>query len=134
MGSAVPAAAFTVIEPYAAIASASSTVERFFEGTRLPSPLPPPAIAVPWRQDSLMHRTAPDDDLADEIRDVMELAGRLSGDRTALREWIEAGRRRAALPHVPLCSRCSRPDIKAVYEPAQERVIDIRSRQRHPQK
>ena len=79
-----------------------------------------------------MLRTATEHDLAEDIRDAMEVAGRLAGDRAALREWIEAGRRRAVLPHVPLCARCSRPDVQAVHEPAQERVIDIRSRQRNP--
>jgi hypothetical protein len=78
-----------------------------------------------------MLRTAFDHDVADDIRDVMELAGQLLHDRIALRWWIEAGRRRAALPHVSLCSRCSRPDIQPIDEPAQQRVIDIRSRQRN---
>jgi len=73
-------------------------------------------------------------DVATDIRDVMDVAGQLAGDRAGIRAWIEFGRSRAALPHVAVCARCTGPEVKAIHEPAQERVIDFRSRQRDAKK
>jgi len=81
-----------------------------------------------------MFRTAPTEDLADDIRDVMEVAGRLAAHRPALRAWIEAGRSRATLPHVAMCASCSGPEVESVYKAPQEGVIDFRSRYRDAKK
>lgn len=73
-------------------------------------------------------------DVATDIRDAMEVAGQLAGDRAGIRAWIEFGRSRATLPHIAVCSRCVGPEVEAVHKAAQEGVIDFRRRQRDAKK
>lgn len=71
-------------------------------------------------------------DVAEDVRDAMQLIAELADDPPALRAWVEAGRARC-LPSRALDSRRTRPRLEPVDEAAQQGVIDIRSRLRNSQ-